>query len=379
MYSSHSVYSMAGPINCQPFYSKDYSSARNENGSNVQTLSNYCCHGGDDILPGCNVCQANEADQETVSKYLTERPIPVSYGKNQHQDGRNQSQESSLSSFSVDKMTICNGNVLDKTVPGTSMGKSLASNSSHNTNLFGCDLCRKIFTQESQLLDHKHSHHPHDHLPDQSNDETETKLASSQFDGNICSNSILYKRKQQNFPHVSLKPFVCSMCPKVFAQRTNLKNHERTHTGARPFECDVCHRAFSQRGNLNTHRRTHGGEKGFVCEVCFKSFSQKGNLKNHTRSHTGERPFHCRECGKTFRQRTDLRNHERVHSGEKPFVCSVCSKAFSQRANLKIHGRTHSGEKPFGCSICGKMFTQKGNLKCHVRTHYSDKTTAVLS
>lgn len=167
----------------------------------------------------------------------------------------------------------------------------------------------------------------------------------------------------------SCKEYICSSCPAVFNNSSNLKSHQRTHTGERPYVCGICQAAFVQSSNLKAHRRTHTGERPFVCTECGQAFSRSSHLTGHKRTHTGEKPYMCGICDANFTTSTHLRNHMRKHTGEKPYSCRLCDMSFNQNSSLQNHLLVHTGERPYKCSECEGAFRSKRDLLSHMRLH----------
>ena len=52
------------------------------------------------------------------------------------------------------------------------------------------------------------------------------------------------------------------------------------------------------------------GERPYKCSLCPKAFADKSNLRAHTQTHSNAKPFECRHCGKTFALKSYLYKHE---------------------------------------------------------------------
>lgn len=113
-----------------------------------------------------------------------------------------------------------------------------------------------------------------------------------------------------------IRGFSCNTCPKRFATKTSLQNHQNIHLGIRNHICMICNKAFLRKRELDRHSVVHTGFKPFQCSVCFKRFGRKDKLVRHERIHSIDRIFSCNLCQQSFARRDGLLLHMKIHERE---------------------------------------------------------------
>ncbi|XP_062237187.1 zinc finger protein 408-like isoform X2 [Platichthys flesus] len=228
---------------------------------------------------------------------------------------------------------------------------------------YRCSSCGKTFYQLSHLKKHQFSH-------------TEEKPFSCQECGRSYTSAESFRAHQMS--HRGERPFSCPHCEKTYGLRRDLKEHMVLHTGEKPYSCEHCGKAFGRRPSLRIHRLLHCSRKLYTqppkvpCTLCPKLLASGSSLRNHMKLHSGERPHVCQTCGRSFSQKGNLECHLRIHSGEKPYPCSQCNQSFSQKPELRRHTMGHTGGG-FLCSYCGKSLRDPHSLKAHERLHTGER------
>lgn len=229
-----------------------------------------------------------------------------------------------------------------------------------------CQLCATVFKTRYNLLRHFQKRHPEYKM-------YECDLCRISFPSiDEFKDHLEEKHSKVHTTHaIDSKQvrFACDVCGNMYKNKASAMNHLLTHTAKKTVRCEHCDFTCYTKQQLGVHQTKH--DKRFVCEICHKRFAQKSQLDVHVNAvHYNQRPFACVLCKKTFKTKGSHDAHMIVHTDTRNYQCPHCDKKCRKRYDLTLHIRTHTGEKPFKCSVCGRGFVQMCDTRKHEMLHF---------
>lgn len=132
--------------------------------------------------------------------------------------------------------------------------------------------------------------------------------------------------------------YICEICSKKFACRSNLNYHMTTHQPKiRRVQCDTCGKWLKNELCLRKHMVQHSSIR-YNCSICTYSALNRQCLQNHIKvQHSDEKPYKCNECDKSFKLKNTLISHMVQHTGVRKYVCQFCDRKFGSSGNYYSH------------------------------------------
>lgn len=181
----------------------------------------------------------------------------------------------------------------------------------HNTGVFPCSKCPKIFDCAVKRRAHVTMYHRKTAIP-----KSKCSHCGEEFS---CS-----EKKSRHFAKVhgfKALAYYCNLCDKNFCSKKSLRRHTNLiHLKMLDFKCDLCKKEFGEKRGLINHMLTHTGAKNFYCTICNKGFVRKISLTTHTEAHKN---------GKITSRRLD----------EHIYTCEVCERKYPRKQALTRHIR----------------------------------------
>jgi len=166
------------------------------------------------------------------------------------------------------------------------------------------------------------------------------------------------------------RPYQCDECPKAYTSDQGLKKHiAQTHM-IKKFVCKVCGKKYAEKSFVERHEKEHEG-KPFMCSVCLRLFDTEEKLKTHEpfahaldaqgrpvpppppndQAPDPAKPYLCDECGAWLRTARAWTDHKATHRDTTVF-CDACNKPYISEKALKEHKKIRHGPKRFKCAYC---------------------------
>ncbi|XP_031628843.1 zinc finger protein 91-like [Contarinia nasturtii] len=287
-----------------------------------------------------------------------------------------------------------------------SLGAS-ESKSNQNIESNDCDICGKVFKNQSFLKRHK----------------SITHSAPGHFQCEPCQ--IVFTRKDSLRKHNRIKhdpsyvTYKCAYCHAVFSQISSLEKHlpkckKRTekleseggagtskdseNIGNELIDVDLIKNeddistkdlqnnqpsSFTAIQNSNDALPININEAIYVkkkptendnkCDVCFKMFFDKNNVRRHKMSVHGlsSGPYPCTSCKEVFITASDLIDHKtkckKETNDNAGHECPICKMLFSQKYSLLRHMQLEHDPnvEKFRCKLCSRVYTDKSKFENH--------------
>ena len=241
---------------------------------------------------------------------------------------------------------------------------------------YGCLLCQRTFTQETNLAAHYRLH-----------DEIFRKSgARTHLECSICK--MFFSREKDVTRHRNMYHSKISVDQPDKQNNTLLK---ASISSTLESKCSICNRQFATARSLSNHRKVHnpidsssGLPKPHSCKLCKVFFVWKSDARNHNnRFHSqntsvhGTKPQEDMYTGSQPNKRASNK-HASLLAGCKQ--CEICSLWFHQSGLTKhqiIHEAYNRGSKkrkPYSCDSCPSFFNNKSRYAIHRKSHYRRHT-----
>ncbi|XP_022192750.1 transcription factor Ouib [Nilaparvata lugens] len=91
---------------------------------------------------------------------------------------------------------------------------------------------------------------------------------------------------------------------------TNGRSSRRSRDGEKLFKCRLCPKSYSFSSALSRHKAVHNKSlRPHICAICNKGFAEPEKLERHNRTHIIDRQYRCEHCGRVFKALNTYERH----------------------------------------------------------------------
>ena len=150
------------------------------------------------------------------------------------------------------------------------------------------------YLPKDKLLQNGVESYKSDKVDTQGSDFPVHKVSHCEVQSHQCGICKKVFTQSSNLSPQKLKPsdvkYQCDECQNDFTQLRSTPKRKLIQSGVKTFKCDECDKAFASANNLYAHKMFHSTGR-FQCDVCSKTFKSSSYLAIHILTHSGVNPF----------------------------------------------------------------------------------------
>eukprot|EP00106_Octopus_bimaculoides_P015094 XP_014782536.1 PREDICTED: zinc finger protein 93-like [Octopus bimaculoides] len=210
-----------------------------------------------------------------------------------------------------------------------------------------CDVCGKLFSENSSLTQHKLIHTMENSFSDKpfsSGDSFAKRMhiraGEKQHHCDICGKSF-FKSNDLKRHKYGKKPYYCDVYGESSAEPGHLTKPKHIHTGVKQY-CDICgvHEINIYLMNYINYSQTLIQAKNLTTEICDESFTDTGHFTKLKLIYIRLRLHCCDICGKPFSQNSSLTTLKCIHTEKELYYCG---KSVSENCSLTRQKYIYAG------------------------------------
>ncbi|XP_055005881.1 zinc finger protein 646 [Boleophthalmus pectinirostris] len=241
----------------------------------------------------------------------------------------------------------------------TDQGSLSHHTKTHQTEMFECSVCFKLFNDMDALFNHQKSH-----------------KSKGPVDS-LCGPYTLASSDQFSPQNQDVPVNFCHLCQILFSSEEEFQDHIQMHNSSLLLNQNES--TFYETATCFSESPFYHPPVKHDSPASSQSHSGSFDLPNEQMTNDNGLFYHCSDVESSplnsiqMQPSTSVTNHATVVSSavgseERPFKCDICFKTYRHYGSLVNHKRSHQvGD--YQCSICGKSCPHLASFKSHLRTH----------